>query len=256
MNVLGNVPKRISRRLKRLICIMALPHTRHLSRIKYDKNRRQRSAQEEELTFHQNNAWRASSRFMAQTKSLFAYFGFSSDDYEEKTIIDLGAGSKLRTKYFTAAKIIAIEPLAERFMKTIQWCDLSDAEKVFSSPAEDRINECVNIADLVISINVLDHCYDFERIIDNIAAYLNTGALAFLSFDKHKEADDKHPLILTETICETVFAQKGLIVEKSSKGAGKLLRTYGHGDYCLNYWLRKAQQDTTDMPLRVRRDNS
>lgn len=251
-----NMPKRISRRLKHLISIMVMPDTRRLSRTKYDKNRWQRSAQEEELSFHQNNTWRASSDFMDQTRNLFAHFGFSSDDYEGKTIIDLGAGSKLRTKYFTGAKIIAIEPLAKRFIKTIQWCDLSDAEKVFSSPAEERIDECVNIADLVISINVLDHCYDFERIIENIAAYLNTGALAFLSFDKHKEADDKHPLILTETICERVFAQKGLIVEKYSKGAGELLRTYGHGDYCLNYWLRKAQQDKKGMSLRVKRSNS
>lgn len=55
--------------------------------------------------------------------------------------MDLGAGSKLRTKFFTDAKIIAIEPLAEKFMKEIEWCDLKDAYRVYSRPAEDFIGE-------------------------------------------------------------------------------------------------------------------
>lgn len=240
--MIRNMVKKILRKLKKLMSKAAVPYTRLVPKTKDDKNKWQQSAQEGEFRFHQKNKWRQSSDFMDQTRRLFAHFGFPSDAYEGKTIIDLGAGSKLRTKYFTGAKIVAIEPLAERFMKEIHWCDLSDAEKVYSSPAEERIYECVNTADLVISINVLDHCYDFERIIENVAAYLKDGALAFLSFDKHNEPDQMHPLRLTEEVCEKVFAKRGLLVERYSTGAGEILRTYGDGDYCLNYCLRKAQQ--------------
>jgi len=133
--------------------------------------------------------------------------------------------------------------LAQRFIEEIDWCDLTDAEKVYSSPAEECIQECVNTADLVISINVLDHCYDFDKVIGNIAAYLKDGALAFLSFDEHRKTDEMHPLFLTVEVCEGIFRKNGLVVEQASKGAGDILTTYGHGDHCLNYWLKRAKKN-------------
>ena len=199
-----------------------------------------RMAQEGEFRFHRRNRWRQSAAFMEQTRRLFDYFGFAQNEYDGRTLIDLGAGSKLRSKYFAGANIICIEPLAERFMKEIEWCDLADAQEIYSTPAEVRIAECVNRADLLISINVLDHCYDFELIIQNIAAYLRDGGVAFLSFDKHEGPDKMHPLRLTEEFCERVFAQNGFIVESFTKGCGQILQTYGHGDYCLNYRLKRG----------------
>jgi hypothetical protein len=177
---------------------------------------------------------------MDQTEKLFTHFGFSHDDYKGRVVIDVGGGSKLRTKYFVGARLFVIEPLAERFMQEIRWCDLADAERVFSMPAEEHIEACEDSADLLISINVLDHCYDFKAIIKNVAAYLKMGGLAFLSFDKHDITDEIHPLRLSEKICEELFTQNGLTVIRRTKGAGDVLQTYGYGDYCLNYWLRKV----------------
>ncbi len=228
--------ERILNELKRHLSYLSKPTLKP----KHDKISWQHEAQQGEFQFHLKNKWRTSDDFMIQTRALFTHFGFSPDAYHGKTIIDLGAGSKLRTKYFSGAKIIAIEPLADRFMKNIDWCDLTDAQNVYSSPAEERIDECVNSADLVISINVLDHCYDIDAIVGNIASYLKPDGLAFLSFDEHGETDKMHPLILTKEACDEIFAEKGLIVEKFSKGAGKILTTYGHGNCCFNYWLKKA----------------
>jgi 2-polyprenyl-3-methyl-5-hydroxy-6-metoxy-1,4-benzoquinol methylase len=208
--------------------------------IKFDQKEWRENAQSGEFQFHLNNKWRQSDDFMEQTIKLFDYFGFARNDYQNKTIIDLGAGSRLRSKYFTGANIIAIEPLADKFIEEIMWCDLSDALAVYSIPAERRINQCLNVADLVVSINVLDHCYDFELIIGNISAYLTAGGLAFLSFDKHEFPDKMHPLLLDEQICNQIFTQNHLTIEKFTTGAGRVLTTYGHGPYCLNYWLRKV----------------
>ena len=107
---------------------------------------------------------------MNQTNLLFEHFGLKPGDYSGKTVIDLGAGSKLRSRYFSEAELIAIEPLADRFLKEIDWCDLAQAHEVYSVPAETKIESCVGRADLLISINVLDHCYDFERIIEGVLA--------------------------------------------------------------------------------------
>ena len=98
-------------------------------------------------------------------------------------------------------------------------------------------------ADLLVSMNVLDHCFDFPEILDNVREYLKVDGLAFLSFDKHEEADEMHPLELTEEICERLFVDRGLRIERQSAGFGGVLgehQTYGHGPYCLNYWLRRA----------------
>jgi len=198
-------------------------------------------AQKGEFQFHLRDEWRQTEDFMDQTIKLFDHFGFERNQYDNKTIIDLGAGSKLRSKYFLGAKIIAIEPLAEKFLRDITWCDLNDANELYSVPAENLIEQCYNLADLLISINVLDHCYDFEQIIKNIVSYLKDDGIAFLSFDKHEFVDDMHPLQLDEEACEEIFKAAGLNIDFFSKGANDILKTYGHGPYCMNYTLSRVK---------------
>ena len=180
---------------------------------------------------------------MAQTDRLFRYFGFQPDDYAGKTVVDVGAGSMLRTKFFRDARLVVVEPLADRFLAEIKTTDLRDADEVHSRPAEQLVESLVGTADLVMSINVLDHCYDFEKIARNIGLYVKPDGVAFLSFDMHAEADEMHPLSLTEETCTPLFANAGLSIEKLTTGVGDSLggpQTYGHGPYTLNYWLRPA----------------
>ena len=210
----------------------------------YSKDLWYRQAQEGELAFHKKDQKRQSSDFDENSKALFEHFGLHREQFRGGTVIDLGAGSKLRSKYFEAAELIAIEPLASRFLEEISWCDLNDADAVYSEPAECLIQDCVGRADLLVSINVLDHCFDFDQIVANIRAYLKPEGLAFLSFDEHKYRDTMHPLILSDDFCREVFERKGLSVHQHSKGFGarkdisKGKDTYGHGDFCLNYWLK------------------
>jgi len=211
----------------------------NITKIEHKKEDWQQKAQEGEFKFHKTNKWRQSEDFMKQTKKLFDHFGFDQDSFQGKTIIDLGSGSKMRCKYFKNAELICIEPLADRFVKEIKWCDLLDADGLYSVPAEVFVNECENKADLVISINVLDHCYNFENIVENVFKYLKKDGIAFLSFDKHDVSDEMHPLKLNEEICKDIFYKKGFEINSLTKGCGQILKTYGHGEYCLNYKLTK-----------------
>lgn len=204
-------------------------------------------AQKGEFEYHKANHWRSTDRFMADTIQLMDSFGFNQSDYSGKTVLDLGAGSKLRSKYFKEAELIAIEPMADDCVKEIGWCDLEDADKLYSLPAEEYIPYLENKIDFVMSINVLDHCFDFDQIISNIHKYMKDDGLAFLSFDEHFFTDDMHPLILTDDVCISIFNKLGFDVSKKSKGftgdfkKEKKVNTYGHGTYCLNYWLTKAK---------------
>jgi hypothetical protein len=136
---------------------------------------------------------------------------------------------------------VAIEPLADRFLAEIPWSDLRDAEELYSRPAEDYIEALEGRVDLLVSINVLDHCFDMPTIMGNVRRYLKPNGLALVSFDKHARADKLHPLSLTETTCAQIFVDSGLVVEQFTSGMGRALngsQTYGHGPYTLNYWLR------------------
>jgi 2-polyprenyl-3-methyl-5-hydroxy-6-metoxy-1,4-benzoquinol methylase len=200
-------------------------------------------AQEGEFAFHKNDKWRRTPSFMEQTDRLLRHFGFTPEQYAGKVVVDVGAGSMLRTKFFTGAHLVVVEPLADRFIAEIPDTDLKEAAEVYSRPAEQLVTELVGRADLVISINVLDHCFDFPKIADNIRRYLKPDGLAFLTFDMHDEADHMHPLSLTEETCKPLFAKAGLRIEKVSTGVGTALggpQTYGHGPFTLNYWLRRA----------------
>jgi len=199
-----------------------------------------RTSQEKEWEFHAANQWRRSRKFVNDNIRLWQYFGFKHSEMRGCTVIDFGAGSKLRSRFFKEARIIAIEPLADRF-RALEFCDLDQAAEVYSQPGEERIEALVAQADLIVSINVLDHCFDFDKALSNIAAYLRPSGTAFLSFDLHEEADELHPLLLTEESCKKSFVRAGLVTRRRSEGVGPLGVSYGHGR-AINFWLGLAEE--------------
>lgn len=216
-----------------------------INQVKFSEEKWQADAQTNEFDWHKHDEWRPSKKFAEDNERLLRSWGFNESDYSGQMVVDLGAGSKLRTRFFKDAELVVIEPLADKFLKEIPWCDLNDAQKVYSTAAEERIAELEGQADFVMSVNVLDHCYDFQLIIENIYSYLKKGGLAFLSFDEHFITDKMHPLVLTDSICSKIFLDLGFTIEQKTRGFSEDVfqvtqrHNYGHGTYCLNYWLRK-----------------
>lgn len=199
------------------------------------------TGQPSEFKVHINDPYRQSEIFNLDSEIIFKTAGFRQDQWKNRRILDIGAGSKSRAFYFQSAKVTVLEPLADRFIREISWCNLGKAEKILSCAAAKRNRNLQNKYDFIFSINVLDHCFDFECIIENIANYLKPKGEAFLSFDTHTVTDEQHPLILTETVCEKIFLQKKLKVVRKSKGIPGLLMSYGHGPYCLNFVLTRKK---------------
>ena len=218
---------------------------RNASKLRFEHARWLHETQEEEFLWHCNDKKRQSpGKWMKRNARLFDHFGFSPSQWSGRTVIDLGAGSRLRTKYFAGATLVAIEPLADRYRAEIPWCDLDDASEVYAVPAEDLIEACRNRADFIISINVLDQCYDFSRVLENVRAYAKPEARIFLSFDKNARSDATHPLELDEEVCEEAFSRYGFRVVEATYGTdGVLARdAYRRGPYCLNYALERAPE--------------
>lgn len=172
-------------------------------------------------------------QFSAET---WRHFGFAQDAFAGKTLIDLGAGPTFHGAWFSGVKrLIAIDPLADGYRDHCPWHRLGLANEVYVVPAEHRITALVGQADALVSINALDHGYDFALAAANIAAYLRPGGTAFISVDVHDSADVLHQMILTAEFCEGCFAAAELVIERHETG-----RPHGFG-VAHRWFLRKKE---------------
>jgi SAM-dependent methyltransferase len=192
-------------------------------------------AQPGELAFHKRPNLRSSAEWQTKNTRFWAARKFSPEGWEGKWVIDVGAGSRLRTLFFRGAKIAAIEPLADKFIAEVEWQDLDQADEVYPVPAEKDIPELHGRADLLVSVNVLDHGYDFEAAITNIRRYLKPDGLAYLTFDQHERPDDLHQLMVDDIKARAIFHRCGLDLERHEEWG----RYHGAaGPPALHYWLR------------------
>ena len=170
--------------------------------------------QPSELAHHKNSKSRSSDdRWMKETEGYLTSFGYKKKDFVGKKIIDLGAGSKLRTLWFDESYIIAIEPLADKF-KSIYFCDLDKADELYSEPAEKFLENLKEEVDAIMCINVLDHCYDAETIMKNCYNYLKEDGEMLLSVDLHDGRDAKHPIKLNDGILKELIKNTGFKIKR------------------------------------------
>jgi SAM-dependent methyltransferase len=195
-------------------------------------------AQPGELAFHKRPNIRSTGQWEAKNAQFWQRRGFSAEGWDGKLIVDVGAGSRLRSLFFRGARIIAIEPLAEKYIAEVEWQDLDRAEQVYAVPAEKDIPELHGRADLLVSMNALDHGYDFEAAVMNISRYLKPDGLAHLSFDRHDRPDNLHQLLLDDRTARAVFDRCDLAVERFEQW-GRYHA--GPGPKALHYWLRRRR---------------
>jgi len=188
-----------------------------------------------ELQYHKRNKWRQTDQFYVDSLELFKKFDLTENSFKNKKILDAGCGSKLRTKVFNEAKIYALDPLANEFIKDIEWSDLKESEKIYSIPLEIFEPTLENEMDAVLCINVLDHGFEYKKQIDNLIKYLKPSAKLYLSVDiNRKKKDIKHNSLLAEDILKYLSLKENfeiiwsLIDDKTfDKAANKCLNIIG-----------------------------
>lgn len=202
-------------------------------------------AQPGELEYHKRPNVRSGSDWASDTARKWTNAGFGPHDFRDRLVVDVGAGSRLRTLYFEGARIAAIEPLGESFISEVEWQDLDSADELYCRPAENFIPELEGRASLIVSINALDHGYNFEQAIKNLRRYLTDDGVAYLSFDQHVQPDEMHPLVLTKSIVDQVMVDAGFKIDRFTE-AGRYHG--GEGLQALNYWLKPDNEDSKPAP--------
>ena len=187
-------------------------------------------AQRGELRFHQTNTWRQTDDFMNQTHTLLKFWGYKRDHFPDQLIVDLGAGSKLRSKFFQRSRIIAIEPLANDFIRNISWTDLTHAYHVYACPAETELPELTETIHFVMCINVLDHTYDYKNILKNVFRMLRPEGELLLSVDLHHGVDAMHPVRIDKDHLKATLRATGMTIVREYDGLPlSHSNNYGHG---------------------------
>ncbi len=206
--------------------------------LKIDGEKWSAEAQAGELAFHKRPNFRSDAQVFSEANArFFRSFGYKEDQFEGKTVVDLGAGSKLRGKYFNGCHLVVIEPLASKFIEEVAWCDLKDAQEIYSEPAEKLIDGLVGRADFVFSVNVLDHCYDFELIGENIYKDAKPGGKFCLSFDCHHKVDKLHPIIVNEKVATQIFFDAGFRIDQFKRTSSYHKSI---SDYAITFFMTKV----------------
>lgn len=166
-----------------------------------NKDNWKKISQKYELDFHKSkhSDWRWDDRWLTACDILQKYFNLNFNKYYGKTLLDVGAGPRTMMEWWECDKKIAIEPLANEYAK-IRNNALCGADIIHNAPAEDFIPELENSIDFIWCLNCLDHCYDWEKILDNINKYLKIGGEFYIATDIDSKGDAGHFTIKKQDI--------------------------------------------------------
>ena len=84
-------------------------------------------------------------------------------------VLDVGCGPRTMLEFFPRCKRTLIEPLGEEYKKLHEFLN---GDPMHSVPAEQFIPELEGKMDFVWCHNVLDHCYDWKMVLENMFRYL------------------------------------------------------------------------------------
>jgi len=142
-------------------------------------------------------------------------------------LLDIGCGSRPSLEWFANGTKYYTDPLLDDFKKIPQMKSYWNNKNTIPQPAEELINSLVNKCDFVQCWNVLDHTYNWEKIIENMIRYLKKGGILLLGTDIGKTSSIGHPGIDKPEKLHSIINHHFLI-EKQAKRSFKFSR-----DYCI-----------------------
>ena len=165
----------------------------------------QNEHQKFELNFHRHKNYRWDDEaFMRQWTNIFhGFMGLNMDSFQAgQAILDIGCGSRPALDWFTDSPChkYYLDPLLKQYMtipEVAKFWSHKDPRYLLPIPAEKHIGKLDHKFDFIICWNVLDHTYDWRKILHNITSYCVTGGLVCIGTDfeshgvGHPGIDDK-----------------------------------------------------------------
>ena len=151
-----------------------------------DKQTWEKECQSFEIDFHrkENYRWDPDQFWPAWEKHFSEWCGLSKDSFDSQICLDIGCGSVPAIDYFEAAVKYYFDPLIDKYIHIEQVSQYWDAQHLrhsISSPAEVYWQLFEKSASFINCWNVLDHCYDWRAVLQNITSYAKSGCMMCLS---------------------------------------------------------------------------
>lgn len=102
-------------------------------------------------------------------------------------LIDVGCGPRPALVYFSKGIRVHIDPLLNEYvklckeMKITWWDSLGPNDMSFSKPAEELIDSLVGKGRFILCFNVLQHVYNWKKIVENIIKYAHSDSIICVS---------------------------------------------------------------------------
>jgi SAM-dependent methyltransferase len=174
------------------------------------------NALDREFTFHEKNKLRSDDEKWSEV-SLKLLKGLGVDlAMESKTIIDAGCGSRLCTWALADRNnLVGIDPLIDRYIE-LPFSDLNTIEH-YGVPLEEMVGSIEGTTDVVICLNVLDHCLDPARVLSNLYRYLKPGGEFYLWTDLG-HLDDIHEGDYSKEQLRNMIEEAGFKINRMTEG--------------------------------------
>ena len=162
----------------------------------YKKKKWAEVSQPFEINWHKTQPdWRSDEKAWAGCKeNILAETKLSEEYFNGKEVLDVGCGPRSMLEFFPKSRKTYIEPLGEEYKKMYEFLN---GDPMFAVPAEQFVPELENKFDFVWCHNVLDHCYDWRMVLENIFRYIKPGGYFYIATDAGFPPNDGHPGIET-----------------------------------------------------------
>jgi len=158
-----------------------------------------------ELAYHRQGNYRWPGReslWDEQWEAVFATFGDLTPTTFEigACLADIGCGSRPALQWFTQDyDLYCLDPLLDDFRVIPQMADFWNDPRIVakeSRPAEELVESMAGKMDLVLCWNVLDHTFDWRKIVTNLHAYVSADGVVLLGTDTGERESKGHPGIV------------------------------------------------------------
>lgn len=146
---------------------------------------------------------------------------------KDTKILEIGSGPAGPITFLNSKNKYAIDPLEYYFSSIKSYTDIRDPSVKYTTGKGEELPYESNFFDLIIIDNVLEHCENSEKVLDEIERAIKLGSVIFIrqhtyqwwgkqirSLVESLQMDKAHAFTFTEKQMEDEFKNRGWIIRK------------------------------------------
>jgi len=145
-----------------------------------------------------------------------SFFDLSKEDYNNKTVLDIGCGPRGSLEWASNAKRrVGLDPLADKYLKM----EGRNHDMEYIQSGAEKMPFDTGYFDVVTSLNSLDHVDDLQECINEIKRVVASGGLFLMISDIHSYPTLAEPSNFDWDITQSFLPEFSVEFEKHFEGS-------------------------------------